>query len=115
MKIDWYSIFIQQSSSVMTFWNVYIAVVIGLLGFVIQKGSSITPKDKAVFMVAFALFALSNLYPMYDAQSSLVQIYANLPSGSVFSEPHTCPLVIVHILFDIIILMFLYSRQTKST
>ena len=95
MEIDWYSIYIQQSNSVMTFWNVYIVVSVGMVGFVIQKGEAITSKDRNVFVFGFVLFAVSNLYPMFEAQSDLLKVYKKLPDEALFSEPPIWPLVVV--------------------
>ena len=73
-EVDWINTFIQQSSSVMTFWNVYIVVVLGIVGFIIQKGDSVSIKDMRIIIGAFALFALSNGIPLYQAQDTLVQM-----------------------------------------
>ena len=111
---DWHSLYVQQSASVMTFWNVYLVVVFGLIGFVIQKAGQLTKTDKIIFMVGFGLFASSNLVPLYYAQVDLINIYQQLPKDTVFKQPGLAGVVASHLVFDIIILGFLYLRPIKE-
>lgn len=111
---EWASLFIEQSSSVMTLWNVYIVVVLGLVGFIIQKGDSIRKKDIYIFMGSFFCFALSNGIPLYQAQLTLIDIHEKLSDKAIFTVTSAEVVLSIHILFDAIVLWFLYARLNSS-
>ena len=62
----------------MTFWSVYVLVVGLVVGFVAHRGSLEGIRWFLVF--AFAVFALTNGYPMFLAQCTLQSIHAKLPA-----------------------------------
>ena len=99
----WIPIFLQQSQAVMTFWNVYIIVTLGAVGFLIQRGAAITKNERILSICAFVLFALSNGIPLYEAQEALVQIKGKLENGKIFSADNACLVISVHVVFDLII------------
>jgi hypothetical protein len=112
----WIPIFIQQSSSVMILWNVYIVVVVGVIGFVLQKGAALSKSDRYTLIIVFLIFALSNGWPLYEAQSTLFQIWSCI---SFLVQPMfhaTEPLIVscVHALFDIFVIVFLYTWPNKQ-
>lgn len=104
---QWISAFIQQASNVMLYWNVYIVVVLGIVGFVIQKGDGLSVKDRWIFVVAFVLFAFSNAIPMYSAQESLLLIHENIQNSEVFSASDPVIVLSAHVVFDVLLVVFL--------
>ena len=110
IKKEWISIFIQQSESVMTLWNVYIVVVAAIIGFVIQRGVEFKPKERNIFVFSFVLFSMSNGYPLYRAQDTLAIIFEKLPSESQDIFSVTCPELVltVYFIFSVIVLSFLF-------
>jgi len=111
--MHWIPIYIQQNQSVMIFWNVYIVVTLGILGFVVQRGASLTRNERLLLVSAFVVFSLSNLIPLYQAQHALVQIYSQLKVKNIFSENSVCPAVITHVIFDIVVIIVLMRWPFK--
>ena len=113
-EIDWINTFIQQSSSVMTLWNVYIVVVLGIIGFIVQKGDSVSIKDMKIIIGAFILFALSNGIPLYQAQDTLFQIHEKMANKEMFTAHPAWVVALVQLTFDAIVLVFLCIRSNKA-
>ena len=113
-EVDWINTFIQQSSSVMTLWNVYIVVVLGMIGFIVQKGDAVSTKDMKIIIGAFVLFALSNGMPLYQAQDTLVQIHEKIINKEMFTTFPAWAVSLVQLVFDAIVLVFLYIRHNKA-
>jgi uncharacterized protein with PQ loop repeat len=98
----------------MVLWNVYIIVIIGILGFIVQKAESIKKKDIWLFMGAFTVFAFSNGVPLFHAQKALVEIHKNLPAGNMFSTNDPWIVVGVHAIFDFMVLWYLWFKANKA-
>lgn len=104
---DWMKLFVEHSSSVMTFWHVYVLVVTVLVGFVtqIEELDSI----RYFLVIAFAFFALTNLYPMYQAQVTLEKIREKMSdeAGEIFQVSSALMISVVHVILDVFVIWFL--------
>ncbi|WP_375750029.1 hypothetical protein [Vibrio sp. HN007] len=107
---DWIPIFISQSNIVMIYWNIYIVVAVGIIGYVAQRAEKLTTDQRKLFVLAWFLFVISNLPKLYEAQSSLYDIHKQLDLyACMFSASHPYVTTATHLLFDILITYFIYK------
>ena len=111
---NWYSLLVNQANAVTTLWNIYIAVILGLLAFMAQKGDSIKRNDIFVLMGAFFIFAISNVVPLYHAQVALVAIHSKLPDDDIYWVSSTCVVVGLHVIFDVLVLSYFGIKAGKA-
>ena len=114
MKIDWVQAFIDQSNSTMIYWNIYIVIALGIIGFLIQSGAKINSEGKKYLLISWIIFALSNLIPLSFSQNTLIKIFKNLGEvQNVFSVTPLIYVVICHTIFDILISIIILRWKSK--
>ena len=66
-------------------------------------------------MFAFAVFALTNGYPMFRAQRTLQAIHAKLPAEAreMFKIWSPWEVASVHIILDVLVVIFLFHRGKR--
>lgn len=102
-------------------WNIFIIVVLGLVGLASGKKTPAARPLKLAIVLAFLIFAAGNLYGLLADEDYILALLAPLgtesfsgPLASTFSHLQASPgwrVATYHILLDALVVSALWSRQ----
>ena len=118
-------LFVAFQSEMNTYWNVFILVALGIVGFVIGQKAPPPRRFRTLLVVAFGVFALGNLYSVLGQHAVMLELWARLrdPSfagqlASAFDRLNLSPpwrVALYHILLDITVVIALWVRVPNAT
>lgn len=112
----WVEIFISQSSNSMIFWNIYIVVALGVIGYIAKEHNQIQKKTKKLIAGVWVIFSISNIVPLYQNLDSLSKIYEKLGIYSdLFTKIEPQVGLYCHIFFDVCIFIFILIWGNKGS
>lgn len=112
----WVEIFISQSSNSMIFWNIYIVVALGVIGYIAKEHNQIQKNTKRLIAGVWVIFSISNMVPLYQNLDSLSKIYEKLGIYSdLFTKIEPQVGLGCHIFFDISIFIFILIWGNKAS
>jgi len=104
------SLFIAKNQSISNMWGLYAVIILGVLGFLIQKNNTLLVKEKIVLTVVMIVIFISNALPIYFSARSL-QWLSNQIDKDVFLAINPEIVISLHILFDILFIVFLWNSN----
>lgn len=107
---DLLDIYYRSSQLVMTFWTVFITAGVFVTGLVLSKNVIYGFQEKIMFSVMFGVFAVSNLYPLVNAQKSSIFAAQKLKDSSKIAGIVASPLwgvILCHVIFTSIVLLII--------
>src|SRR5579862_5296219 len=71
-------LFVAFQSEMNTYWNVFILVALGVVGYVVGQKSPPARRMRALFVVAFGVFAIGNLYAVLGQHAVMLELWGRL-------------------------------------
>jgi hypothetical protein len=106
-------------SELMTLWNIFIAVSLGIVGLVYSEKLPARRELRIALSVAFLIFAAGNLYSLSAAQRFILALIAALSGdrshSELFSRLHASPvwrLVVYHLGLDLAVLAAIWLGKS---
>jgi len=119
MKLsEWVNVYHSQASTTMTFWNVYIIVALGIIGYLDQSENTLNMTRKIYLAIAWGLFSIANFIPLYNSQTALIKIHNHLDNlKDIFSVVPIEGVMGCHVIFDFIIIIVIlrWNRVLPSS
>ncbi len=103
-------LFISQNQTISGIWSLYVVVVLGMVGFIFQRGGLNDIYEKLVFVV-FSVFSAT---PIYLSTKSLFWLSTQI-GLDVFKALEPIYTIFLHGFFDIIVVLFIVMwRKPKD-
>lgn len=117
-------LFVAFQSELNTYWNVFILVALGIVGFVIGQKAPPPRRMRALLVAAFGVFAIGNLYSVLGQHAVMLELWARLRDPAfagqlapAFEKLNLSPpwrVALYHILLDITVVVTLWVRTPSE-